>query len=379
MDFPLIGADQTFALWGVLIGLAAFGFWSERTRIGSRMSGAITVIVCSLLLSNLGVIPTASPVYDTVWAYLVPLAIPLLLFKADIRRIIRESGPTLIAFVIGALGTVLGAFVAFYLLPLGAEAADLAGIFTATYIGGSMNFAATADALQFTASDQLSAAVAADNVAGTLYLILLASMPAIAFFRRTYATAHIENAQTPTREETKAARPPLDLTHLMSGIGLSFGLCFAGFGIAALLDVPSIGILLITAFVVALATFLPKQIGSLEGDYEIGMALMYVFFGAIGAGADISALIGTAPILFLLASIILVFQFSAILIGGKLFNLDLSEMIIASNACALGPTTAAALAGAQGWKALVTPAILCGTLGYAVATFLGVGIAGWLG
>lgn len=379
MTFPLIGADQTFALWAVLIGLAAFGFWSERTRIGSRMSGAITIMVASLILANIGVIPNASPVYDTIWTYLVPIAIPLLLFKADIRRIIRESGSTLIAFVIGAAGTVVGALVAFWLLPLGEQAADLTGIFTATYVGGSMNFAATAEALQFRESSTLSAAVAADNVAGVFYLILLASMPAIAFFRKNYATDHIEGADILTREEAKAARSALDLTHLTAGIGISFALCFAGFKLAELSGYESAGILLITAFVVGLATLLPKQMGSLEGDYEVGMALMYIFFGAIGAGADISALIESAPILFVLAGVILTFQFVAILIGGKIFALDLSEMIIASNACALGPTTAAALAGAQGWRALVTPAILCGTLGYATATFLGVGIAGWLG
>jgi uncharacterized membrane protein len=39
-----------------------------------------------------------------------------------------------------------------------------------------------------------------------------------------------------------------------------------------------------------------------------------------------------------------------------------------------GPTTAAAMAVAKNWKDLVIPAVLCGTLGYAIATFIGVGL-----
>jgi len=43
-----------------------------------------------------------------------------------------------------------------------------------------------------------------------------------------------------------------------------------------------------------------------------------------------------------------------------------------------GPTTAAAMAVARRWKTLVIPAILCGTLGYAVATFIGVAVGHWV-
>jgi len=46
--------------------------------------------------------------------------------------------------------------------------------------------------------------------------------------------------------------------------------------------------------------------------------------------------------------------------------------MIASNACILGPAPAAALAASKGWRALVTPGILVGLFGYAVATFIGI-------
>jgi uncharacterized membrane protein len=59
-------------------------------------------------------------------------------------------------------------------------------------------------------------------------------------------------------------------------------------------------------------------------------------------------------------------------------KLDLAEVMIASNACILGPATAAALAASKGWRPLVTPGILVGLFGYAIATFIGVALTNLL-
>ena len=47
------------------------------------------------------------------------------------------------------------------------------------------------------------------------------------------------------------------------------------------------------------------------------------------------------------------------------------RLLVASSAAIGGPATAAALAKSVGWEALVTPGLLVGNIGYAVATFIG--------
>lgn len=369
----LISPDQTWALWAVLLSAAAFGLWAERTRWGSKLSGAVIAIGTTFVLSNLRVIPAEAPAYGAVWSYLVPLAIPLLLFKADLRRIIREAGPTLIAFLAGAVGTVLGTWIAFQIVPLGEEGWKLAGIFCATYVGGSLNYMASAEALGLRSGDLLAAGVAADNLAMTLYFLVLFSLPSLPWLRRRYVNRVIENDIEPDE-----SGPRISVRSMATALAIAATVCAVGYGLAEALGVGSSGILVMTALIVACATLFPRRMSALAGAHELGVLLMQVFFAAIGASASIILVITHGAMLFVFAIAILAVHLAFILVACRLFGLDLAEIVIASNANMGGPASAAAMAVARRWEALVIPAILCGTLGYAIATFVGVAVGHWL-
>jgi uncharacterized membrane protein len=212
----LIRPEHDWALWAVLLSAAAFGLWAERTAWGSRVSGAVLAIGATFVLSNLRVIPVRAPAYDAVWTYFVPLAIPLLLFRANLQRILREAGPTLLAFIAGGVGTLLGTLLAFRLVPLGPEGHKLAGIFAATYIGGGMNYVATSQALDLQSGALLTAGIAADNLVMTLYFLVLFALPSIGFLRRGYVRRHeAHTADDPVPAE--AGGPRIDLTELATG------------------------------------------------------------------------------------------------------------------------------------------------------------------
>ncbi len=117
----------------------------------------------------------------------------------------------------------------------------------------------------------------------------------------------------------------------------------------------------------------------IRGANRIGTLLMQIFFATIGASANIGVVLRVGPVLFLFAALILLVHLAVLLLAGRLFRLDLAELVIASNANMGGPTTAAAMAVARRWQKLVLPAILCGTLGYAIGTFVGVAVGRALG
>jgi uncharacterized membrane protein len=376
---PLIPPDQHWALWAILFLAAAFGLWAEKTKWGSKLSAVIVTILATFLLSNLSIIPTDAPSYDVVWSYLVPIAIPLLLFKANLRKIIKEAGPTLIAFAFGAVGTVLGTIIAFNLIPLGDEGWKLAGIFCSTYIGGSMNFVASAEALQMNSGNILTAGVAADNLMMTIYFIILFALPSVKYFVKIFPTHHEDSKDDISLDvKEESDNNKIELLDMAKALAISISICTVGFAVADIIAIKGTGILIITALIIIVATSFPKQISAINGADKMGILLMQVFFAAIGASANVLVVLKFGPILFLFAALILFVHLMFLLVAGKIFKLDLAEIVIASNANMGGPTTAAAMAVARKWRALVIPAILCGTLGYAVATFIGVAIGYWL-
>ncbi|WP_330949303.1 DUF819 family protein [Virgibacillus sp. MG-45] len=403
MIFSIIKADDTITLWGIIIVWASVSIYLEqRFQWASKISGAIIALIGAIIMSNTGFIPTESTVYDAVWGIIVPLAIPLLLFQVNLRKIWRESGKLVLLFLLSSIGTVAGTIISFFLLRDHIPFLDkIAGMISASYIGGGVNFAAMAAKFD-TPGEWVSATVVADNLMMAAYFVVLMMIPALTFFRKRFTTPHINQVEIATDAENGKTlserfwkRKEMSLKDIALSVGTAYLLVILSFKLAGVFDkvIPSgenvsfllnvlnglLGdaFLMLTTLTFIALFFFPKYFDKMRGSQEIGTYLIYLFFVVIGIPASIPLIIQNAPLLLVFVFIIVLINMLVSFAAGKLVKGNLEDIIVASNANIGGPTTAAALAIAKGWKDLVGPILVVGTLGYIIGNYIGTILGMW--
>lgn len=403
MTNTLIQPDDTLTLWGIIVVWASVSIYLEqRFSWASKISGAIIALVGAIALSNTGIIPTESPVYDAVWGVIIPLAIPLLLFHVDIKKIWTESGKLLALFLLSSIGTVAGTIISFFLLKDYIPYLDkLGGMISASYVGGGVNFAAMAAKFE-APGDLVSATVVADNLMMAVYFIILMLIPTIGFFRKRYSTPHIEKVENSVAKEDGQTlaesfweRKSISLKDIAMAIGTAFLLVIVSFKLADFIgslfpaEADSSGLLTVAQAIVGdrylvltTITFLvlilfPSYFKRINGSQEFGTFLIYLFFVVIGIPASIPLIVQNAPLLLVFVFIIVMVNMIVSLTAGKLLNANLEDTLVASNANIGGPTTAAAFAIAKGWKDLIGPILVVGTLGYVIGNYVGTFLGLW--
>ena len=378
---------DSLGIFAALMGLSAIAFWLEKTRLGELLTGTVIVILMAITAANLGVIPHQAPAYDFVFKYLVPVLIPLFLLQGDIRRLIKEASRTTAAFIVASLGTVVGVLLAISLvdvsgfaahsdLPASQKPGAIAGLFAATYIGGSVNYAALGEITGLSQdSSFFSAATAADNLFSALFLSILGLIPGVKWIANQFNTE--TDTSEPVLGNVKSVNPTSDQTVPISPLSLCTALAVATLlvtvsdALSQLIALPSGRYVVLTILTLSLATALPRLRIWCTGGFELGIVLSFVFFASIAAGADIIAMLRVAPLLVLFVMILLSTHLICLLVVGRWLKLTLPELLTASNAAVLGATTAPAMAAAKGWNHQVTPGVLVGVLGYALGTLIG--------
>jgi uncharacterized membrane protein len=388
----MIRDPLTLAL--ALVAITALAFWLDRRfPLFSKIGAALLVIVLGGLLSNSGLVPRASPVYAAVEGPVLSLAIVFLLFSVRLADL-RAAGPAMAAaFAVGALGAATGAATGALVFAgaLGAETWKLAGAFTGTYVGGSLNFAAVGRALGLDPS-VFAAASAADNVTTTAWMAVTLALPlwwgrAWARRRGTAAAAGASpRVHTRAAPASAPAADPAPAPHpywarveasLYDLVVLALaGLLVLWLARAAAARVPGVpGILWLTTFALALGQW--PAVRRCRWAETLGNFGLHLFLGLIGVYSIVGevARVGLAVFYYTVWTVAV---HGLVLFGlGWWRRADLGVLSVASQACIGGPSTAMAIAVARGWPALLAPGVAAALLGYALGNYLGVGVA-WL-
>ncbi len=391
----LISPDNPWALWSLILAGTALSIYLEQTFTwAARISGPVIALVIAMALSNFHIAPPTAPTYDVVGDYLVPLAIPLLLFRANVVQIVKSTGPAFIAVQIAIVGSLIGSFAAAFLFRHSiASIAEVTGLEAASDIGGGVNFFAVKQIYNIS-GDIVGPLLVADNMVMAGAFLVMFWIADSKFFRRHFPHPHSQaaNADAAKLAAIHWEPKPIGLLDIAKGLAVAMAIAAASQLIAAaikrklnLMEHASGTILIeifksivaspymwITGLSVAVATLFPRALSRIQGAGEVGGYLLYLFLFCIGLPTDFVHVVTRVPQMFGLCIVINAVNIAVLLIVGYFLRLNLEDLLLASNATIGGPPTAAAMAISKGWDKLVLPGLLIGLWGYMTGTLFGI-------
>lgn len=362
--------------------------WLVRRTFLKHFGTALLVILVTAVAANVGIIPAnagQAPIYGGIFTYVAPLAIFLPLLRVNLRDLLEAGFPMLLAFSIGAAGTVAGVVFGMWLVggpeALGESYRALGGMFVGTYTGGSVNF--NAIALHYGVAQEgtlFAGSVVVDNILTTIWMVATIVLPRFLHRISPHRATRMEREGPIVGiEEDTETLHPTDLALLIAIGAAAIWVSEASAGLLAGWGLPMPSILILTTIALILAQV--PAINRLSGVRLVGMLAVYLFLAVIGALCDLAALSHIGPLgLSLLAFVSVAVTVHGLIAfgGGALLRLDWDIVAIGSQANIGGATSALALARSLGRQDLLLPGILIGSLGTGVGTYLGFLTAAYL-
>lgn len=367
-----------FLYLGVLLALAASIVWVSKRRdyrIFQYVPGFVFLYIGAAALNTAGVFGESDSVEHTGTAVqdaLLPAMILLLLFKCDLRKIVKLGPKLLLTFAVAAFSIVLGFCVAYLLLRSGLhpEAGKALGALAASWTGGSANMVAV-QGIVHAPENLFGHVLIVDTVLYSLWLLLMFGSVSFAgrFNRWTKAETTSLASDTGTGEDER----PVDLVSLMTLIGFSLFISALATWVGGLL--PELGeavnsttwtILIVSVLGLVLAA---TPIGKTAGSSELATVMLYVIIGIIASGSDFSSLT-EAPLYLVAGAIVLLVHLVVMLAYAKLARAELFSLAVASTANIGGVASAPVVAGAFN-RQMVPVGVLFALLGSFLGTFGG--------
>lgn len=358
----------------IAVATATAFLLDQKVRWLSKVGASLLALILGALLSNSGIVPASSPVYSIIEGPLTSLAIAWLLLAVNLSDL-KVAGPRMIgAFLLAGFGTAVGAFVGALTLAgsFGENTWKLAGVFTGTYSGGSVNFVSVARGVELPAF-LFSGATAADALTTGIWLAFCLMLPI--WLGRFYPTPILGGSDSTQDQDhphpffDRVSLSTLDLGNLVA-VGLL--LLIASEWMGGL--VPAVpAVLWLTTF--ALVVGHTKHFRTDRGALQLGNLALHFFFVLIGIHSRVSEIASVGVEVFYFTLIVVGVHGLVVFGGGRLLKMDLGSLAVASQAAVGGPSSALAVAVSREWKGLVLPGIIVGLLGYALGTYLGFGVA----
>ena len=381
-----------FTYIAVLACIAGGLIWAQHTtkaKFFDYVPPVVLLYLIGMICCTFSVWNTAETkaAYNAVRNPILYAMIFLMLLRCDIRQILKLGPKMLLGFFTASISIAI-AFVATYALfnPVLDEGAWRGlGALCGSWMGGSGNLVAVADALQATET-QLAGASIVDSIDYSCWVMFLLwainLAPKFNKWVKADTTKLDEVSRALEAETVGAGQKPVNFPSLMFLLGLSLlasALCTtlgdAIRGVAPsflqVFDSATYRIVLISILGLVLAM---TPVGKIAGATELSNVMLYMVVALIASRASFMELLAEGMAWWILAGfVILAIHGILMVLAAKVFKLDMFTCGVASLANIGGTASAPVLAAAYSGN-LVSVGVLMALMGYVIGTFGGIGV-----
>lgn len=321
---------------------------------------------------------------DLLMSITILLAIPLILFSADMRQWGKMAGKNLVALLTGIASVVVVVVAGFFIFR-GFGMHDLwkvSGMLVGVYTGGTPNLASLKMMLDVDANTYILTHTY-DLIIGVAYLSFLMSIGQRLFNKFLPAYPY---RQDDVRIRDLDGKDPfwgIFRRPVFVPLLKAYGLALLIFGVAAGLSMLASDHLTMVVVILSITTLgllasLLPSINRIEKTFESGMYLILIFSLVVASMADIRNFAGITPGLFAYVTMAVFGSLALQLFLARIFKIDSDTVIITSTAMICSPPFVPVVAGALKNKDIIVPGITMGIIGYVVGNYLGYLIAHFL-
>lgn len=355
----------------------------KRNKLAGMVGPVILCYAVGLIVGNLPDSPVNTKLSQEVAEGAVPLAISLMLLSTRFIAWLKYAKRTALSFALAVVAVLVASFSVsafFHLQEMGVEDVwKLSGMMVGVYTGGTPNLAAIGTGLGIS-NETFIILNACDLMLSALYLVMLMSVAqrvALKFLPSFVPMEKNDRDETfhYQRYQQMASKTKIGVSLVVAFL-ISAGIVGASVGFSILVDgkitAPSV-ILAVTTLSIA-ASFI-KYVRFLPRTYEFGEYFLLVFCMGIGSISNFTEMIQASPQVLFYVTCVFLGTLGVHFLLSWIFKVDADTTLITSVAGIFGPAFIGPVASVLKNKDIVVSGLTTGLVGYAIANYLGLGMA----
>lgn len=314
---------------------------------------------------------------DTLMSVTILLAIPLMLFSANIKEWSQMAGKTLTSLVVGLFSVVFVIVLGYFIFSSKGmpNLWKVSGMLIGVYTGGTPNLASLKMMLDVD-PDTYILTHTYDLVIGVFYLAFIMTIGQ-KFFHSFLPKFPIP--LDPVKVKDLDGKDPFwgtlrreKFIPLLKAFAVAIGIFAIGVVLSMLVpEKIEMVVVILTITTLGLLASLIPAINRIDRTFESGMYLILIFSIVVASMADVRNFAGLTPGLFGYVTLAVFGSLFLHVALSKLFKVDADTTMITSVAFICSPPFVPVIAGALGNRHIVITGITIGIIGYAIGNYLG--------